>query len=251
MWEFCISINKIKNTLCNYVYDKLQDYTKKYEGIVTRYEKQNDEEILIACNEYEKNRLILHLQDIISECICYFYKKDFLISNLHINIGDEMSKQAFISALLFFDRETDRYIVNKYLNISNKLNLDGFFNFKLKTLKDKWKELIEIANQNEIYLYSNETFMELIKFLVDNIEVKSDVINIMSFNDTYDVFDSKFDKIDSKEITEQNDLKLVSILIALCPKNINIYCSEIMPNNLKNIICKLFEKRVRFISKIN
>ena len=251
MWEFCISINKNKKTLSNYVYDKLLEYTKKYEGIVTKHEKQIDVEILVACNEYEKNRLILHLQDIISECICYFYKKDFLVSNLHINIGDEMSKQAFISALLFFDKETDRYIVNKYLKINKKLNLDGFFNFKLQTLKDKWKELIEIANQNEIYLYSNETFMELIKFLVDNIEVKSDVINIMSSNDSYDVFDSKFDKIDSKEITEEKDEKLVALLIALCPKNINIYCSDILPNNLKNLICKLFEKRVRFISKIN
>lgn len=251
MWEFCITVSKKSSDIATFIYNRLKQFKNEYDGVLTVYNKDQSTDILVACNNYEKNRLILVLQDVISESICYFYKKQFLINNIKIHIGDEISKRAFISALLFFDKETDRYIVNKYLNIDKKLNLDGFYNFKLQSLKDKWRELIEIANDNEIYLYSNDTFMELLKFLIDNIEIKNDVINIMSTNGSYDICDSKFDKIENDEILENIDEQLVCNLIALCPKNINIYCSDKMPNNIKDIICKLFEKRVKFVSKIN
>lgn len=249
MWEFGISIDKNKKSIIEFVFKKMQEYVKTYDGVATMQEFPNKVSILIACNDYEKNRMILHLQELLSECICYHYKKNFLIKNLNIKIGDEMSKKAFITALLFFDKETDKYIVNKYLNIDKKIDIDGFFNFKLQSLKNKWKELIEIANKNDIYLYSYETFLELVKFLVDNIETKSDVINIMSSDDTYDIYDFKFQKIENIENYDNKAENLLGALIALCPKNINIYCSEILPNNLKDLICKLFEKRVRFISK--
>lgn len=251
MWEFCITVSKNFNEIITFIYNRLNEFKSQFDGVLTVFNKDQSTDILVACNKYEKNRLILFLQDIISESICYFYKRQYLIDNIKLNVGDEISKRAFISALLFFDKETDRYIVNKYLNIDKKLNLDGFYNFKLQCLKDKWRELIEIANDNEIYLYSYETFMELLKFLIDNIEIKNDVINIMSTNDSYDIFDSKFDKIKNEEILDNMDEQLVSNLIALCPKNINIYCSDKIPSNIKDIICKLFEKRVKFVSKIN
>ena len=96
MWEFCISVNKDKTELINYINDTLKSYVKNYDGIITMLEKENTCDVLIACNTFEKNRLILSLQDIIAESICYYYKKDFLLKNLHLSIGDEMSKQAFI-----------------------------------------------------------------------------------------------------------------------------------------------------------
>ena len=137
MWEFGISIDKNKKYIIEFVFKKMQEYVKTYDGVATMQEFPNKVSILIACNDYEKNRMILHLQELLSECICYHYKKNFLIKNLNIKIGDEMSKKAFITALLFFDKETDKYIVNKYLNIDKKIDIDGFFNFKLQTLKNK------------------------------------------------------------------------------------------------------------------
>ena len=93
--------------------------------------------------------------------------------------------------------------------------------------------------------------MELIKFLVDNIEVKSDVVNIMGYEDSYDIYDSKFDRIVCKDGCDKKEESIVAQLITMCPKNINIYCSEILPNKLKVLLCRIFEKRVRFLSKIN
>ncbi len=246
MWEFCLTVQN-NSEIKNYIQNKLKEYSQEFDIVVTVLNKQNIFDILIACNEYEKYRMILYLQDVISECICYYYKNDFLQNNLRLKIKDGVIKQAFLSALLFFDKDTDKYIVNKYLNIDKKLNIDGFFNFKLATLRKKWAELIEITNDNEIYLYSDETFIELIKFLIDNLEIKNDVINIMPSQNSYDLFDSKFDKI-SLDKSDMNEEKLVNDLIALSPKNINIYCTEQLSSNIRDLICRLFEKRVKFLS---
>ena len=246
MWEFCISVDQNNIQVVNFIFEKLTYFSKQYDYVLTKLETLNKTHILVACNSLEKNRLIFCLQDVIDESICYYIKKDFLLNNLTLRLSDSITRQAFISALLFFDRDTDKYIVNKYLCFDKKIDLYGFFNFKLSSLKQKWQELVSIANENQVYLYSDETFIELIKFLVDNIEIKSDVVNIMSTKESYSVFDSKFDDIlQSNDISDE---KLVDMLISLCPKNINIYCSDKLSANLKNIICKLFEKRVRFVS---
>ena len=245
MWEFCISVDSSKQEILNFIMKKLEGEIKDCNGVLTCLNKGQCVDILIACNKFEKNRILMLIQEIISEVVCYYYKKNFLLQNLHVNITDDISKKAFICALLYFDNETDNYIVNKYLELVKKINIESFFNFRLLSLKQKWQELVEIANQNEIYFYKDDTFLELIKFLVDNIEVKNDVVNIMPLEKSYGIFDSKFDIIEpSKNMDEE---KLVTDLIALSPKSINIYCSEILSSKIKTLICKLFEKRVKFV----
>lgn len=251
MYEFCVCVPKTKIDIKNFVCEKCTQFMQEYYGVVTLFEKVESYQILLAINDYEKDKLLLFLRDLVDEVICFYYKKEFLSKNLVINISDKVTKQAFVFSLLYFDRETDRYIVNKYLNLDKKLDVDGFFNFKLSSLKEKWRELIDITSQNEIYLYSDETFTELIKFLIDNLEVRSDVINIMKTDNSYGIFDSNFNQVDAMTKCKDSEEDFMAQIITMSPKNINIYCSDILPNKLKTLICKLFEKRVRFFTKTN
>ena len=89
---------------------------------------------------------------------------------------------------------------------------------------------------------------DAIDILIDNIEVKNDAVNIMPLDKSYGIFDSKLNIIEpSNDMSEE---KLVTDLIALSPKSINIYCSEILSNKIKTLICKLFEKRVKFVNEL-
>ena len=251
MWEFAIYMNSSEREIAKQLYQKMQSFSNTYDTIVSFYEKDCIVGVVTSCSDIEKFRYISFVEELIIETICNSYKKQYLLSNLGFNGFDEITNEAFIQALIFFDRETDRYIVSKYLQLEKQINLDGFFNFKLKTLKDKWSELVGIANENQVYLYSNDTFVELIKFLIDNIEVKSDVINIIKQNEEYKILDAQFEEIAFEEKLLENDKSLISSIISLCPKNINIYCSDILPNNVTKLICTLFEKRVKFLTKVN
>lgn len=250
MWEFCVRFSNQKKDMKLYLENKIGAFISECDGIITSQEISGEFSITIACNECEKYRLILVLENLISDAICYFYKKDFLDKNMRIIKGDKMTQDAFLTALLYFDKETDKYIVNKYLNIEEMLNIDGFYFFKLNSLRKKWDELIDIANDNDVYLYSNETFLELIKFLVDNIEIKKDVVNLVPTDKECEIFDSKFEEIKDLNKVGNDEHSTISYLIELSPKNINIYSAEKLPYNLKTLICRLFEKRVRFVNNM-
>ena len=99
------------------------------------------------------------------------------MQNLHIDIVDNVSRQAFISALLYFDNETDSYIVSKYLEIGNKINIESFFNFRLQSLKQKWQELVDISNQNEIYLYKDDIVLNIVIDL-NNLDYSFDFVGV-------------------------------------------------------------------------
>lgn len=251
MWEFAIFIDKSKKSIAKSIYNKIKSFSGCCDNIVSYHENQDEICVPCACNDFEKFRYKSFLEEVLIEVFCENYKKQFLIDNLVVKTCDDISNEAFLQALLYFDRETDRYLISKYLQIENQINIDGFFNFKLKVLREKWLELVEIANDNQIYLYSDDTFIELIKFLVDNIEYKSDVVNIVEQNKKYVITNSDFEEIDLNEQCEDKDKSLISSLISLCPKNINIYCSDIMPNKVTKLICSLFEKRVKFLTRVN
>lgn len=249
MWEFSLSISSERRDIANKIYACFSEQALTYENIVTSYENSGKITIITSCNDFDKHRFKLLIEEIVCDSICNGYKSEFLFNNLEIMVSDEVAKEAFLEALILFDRETDAYLVSKYLIVDNKLDLDGFYNFRLKPLKDKWMELVNIANENQIYLYSNETFIELIKFLVDNIEVRSDIVNVVHQNDNYVLLDAQYNEINIDKDILNKDSKLLSCLISLCPKVINIYCSEHIPGAVTKLICQLFEKRVKFLTK--
>ncbi len=250
MFEFCIAINKEKNKQIGYAFDCFSAFTKQFGGVVTKNEKEfcDNIEIAFAVYDYEKNRAIKLIQNVACNLICNFEKLDFLCRFIKKDDAFENFYNAYIYSLLYFDRETDKYIVFKHLIINKKLVLASFFDFMLAPLKEKWTELISISNSNNSYLKGSQSILELIKFLIDNIEIKCDFVTIKMIGAKYEVLDSEQNIIDTLLSFEKEEDKLIYNLIASCPKKINICVSSKLSNHFKNLVCKIFEKRVRFVS---
>ena len=159
-----------------------------------------------------------------------------------------MSIIAFEKALQYFDKETDRYLVEKYLTFDKNIYLESFFEFKLKILKSKWLELTKIANENSSYLLTEETFIELLKFLIDNLEISFDTVNIISELDGYQLLDENFKDIEM--LTEKGDgVWLVENIIALSPRKINIYTDN--SSEELNLINSIYSTRTNILPKEN
>ncbi|MBR2433686.1 MAG: hypothetical protein IKB21_03700, partial [Clostridia bacterium] len=102
----------------------------------------------------------------------------------------EIELFTFKKALISFDRETDRFLINKFLSFGQNLELESFFHFRLRALQEKWTELVGIANENSTYLLGEDSFVELLKFLVDNIEVAGDEMVVEIKHGHIDIFDT-------------------------------------------------------------
>ena len=206
------------------------------QTVLTCYEKYGVFNIMFACPMEEKNHLINILEKNVIKVICSNYKDGFLKENLCLPSHEKISLTAFKKALMNFDRETDLFIISKNLELKSTLNLDSFYDFKLKALRDKWGELVLLANENSDYLIGDDAFYDLLKFLVDNLEIKENEISVFEKENGYSIMaDECFDSL--------NNEALVSTLIELSPKKINFYCDR--QDATVDFLTKIFSERIK------
>ena len=234
MWEFCLSTYKLE--VARSVFQAMKEELGDYQTVLTCYEKYGIFNIMFACPLEEKNRLSTLLEQNIIKVICSFYKENFLKDNLCLPSHEKISLMAFKKALMNFDRETDLYIISKNLELKSTLNLDSFYEFKLKALRDKWGELVLLANENSEYLIGDEAFYDLLKFLVDNLEIRENEISVFEKENGYSIMaDECFESL--------NNEALVSTLIELSPKKINFYCDK--EDATVNFLTKIFSESIK------
>lgn len=252
MWEFCINLSDKNISASRKVYLALKEFCKEYNGIVTTYERCGSISILITAEKCDENRFKHFIANLISDLVCEDFKLKYLESNLCLPNLDTISKNAFMQALLSFDREADKYIVQKCLSLENSIDVEAFYFFKLSMLRDKWKELVQIANDNKTYLSSNETLVELLKFLVNNLELKNDTINLMQDKGKVRFYDINFNLLKENNLSDKDiDSTIISNLIAFAPKYVNIYCGDNFNSNLINLLKQIFDKRINFLNLDN
>ena len=220
MWELAISVSARNLDVAKFIYQSLKAKTADLGSVVTCYEEFENFFILFGCP-------VENPAQASSE-----------IENLRLPTHENISLTAFKKALINFDKETDFYIISKNLELKKNLYLDAFYSFKLKALRDKWAELIALANENSDYLVSNEAFFDLLKFLIDNLEICEDEINVFEDENGY------FIKAENDDCPHENLSKegLVSSLIELCPKKINLFCRS--DDNTAGFLSKIFEERI-------
>lgn len=240
MWEFSISVDAKNIEIAKFVYQTIKNQTIEFGTVVTCYEQNGMIYVLVACPREEQSRVCIVVERCIIKVVCCFFKEEFLSENLHLPLHENMSMTAFKKALLNFDKETDFYIISKNLSLDKNLYLNSFYNFKLKSLREKWTELVTLANENSDYLVSSEAFFDLLKFLIDNLEIGQNEINVFEEENGYSIKseemsnDCEFEKL-SKE-------GLVSSLIEICPKKINLFCRS--DDATAGFLSKIFEERV-------
>ena len=214
-------------------------------GFVTLHEENGYIQILIAIQEEKMELGKRAITSCIVDVICNDYKLDFLNKHLLIPCQDRIGMLAFKKAVLHFDSETDKFILRKTLELkSDNTYLASFYQFKLKALKGKWNELVSLANENREYLLSDESFVDLLKFLVDNLDICEDEISIVKEEGGYRIYTDNSDYSHTL-INEEN---IVSSVIDLSPQKINLYFNE--NSSAINLLKQIFVERIS-INKVS
>lgn len=243
MWEFSIGVDSENVKVCKFLYKSLKKFVEEAGGVITSYDEAGRAYVVIACEDMERPRLEYYVKAYITEAICSYFKSDFISQNL--TMPSKAFSTAFKSALLNFDKETDRYIIGKALTLEKNLLLESFFNFKLQSLKAKWTELVKIVGDNAVYLLNEETLIELLRFLVDNLEILQDSVNIVEEDGEPKLLDENFKEIvlESEEVRGEN--WLLGAIISLSPRKINVYGVE---GKEINLIERIYDDRLNLLS---
>ena len=238
MWEFSLNIKNENKSLACKAKNSLSQYFNVVNGLVTSHENENYFSILIAVEESISELARKAISSIIIDMICNDLKEKYLDKYLILPNQDKMGVIAFKQALLNFDRETDKFIIKKNLKLEKDLFLESFFFFKLRTLQSKWNELISLANENRDYLLTDESFIDLLKFLIDNLDICEDEISVVKEEGGYRIY------ADDKEYSNGllNEEGIISSIIDLSPQKINLYANE--TSSAIKLLEQIFDDRI-------
>ena len=251
MFEFSIVLSEKQYSCAKKIYRDIKESISVFGGVVTSFSEGDKIHVVVASEDIEKSRISFFICDAIADVITTHFKKQFIDSHLHLPIHNKLNLDALKKALVAFDRETDRYIVSHNLKLNKSIYIESFYEFKLQKLRLKWFELIKLANENAGYLLCNDTFIDLLKFLIDNIEISNETINVVKEEQRFKICDENFNEIEVEERkeSEDNEAFLITSLITLSPKRIMVYCDMDENSSALTLISQVFQDRVSILPR--
>ncbi len=239
MWEISLNIKSENKAIANLLYSTLLKSLQDINGIITLNEENGYVSILVGVDLKFKEQTKMIISSCVVEIICTSFKMKFLDNYLIFPRQDKIGLMAFKKALLNFDKETDKYIIKKNIVLNHDLFLESFYHFKLKALREKWAELVSLSNENSDYLLSSDSFIDLLKFLVDNLDICEDEISVVKEDEGYKIYTVDEVQYQNKIFTEES---IVSNVIDLSPQKINLYFKE--TSSAINLLERIFEERI-------
>ena len=192
MWEICIETSINNKDYILYIKNKMQNTISAVSGVISLFENTDICSIAIGCKKQDKSKVAGVLRFILCDVICEKMKYDYLSKNVGLVPQDSGYFSPFVKVLTYFDSELERQIVMRSLNLTPKIVLESFLNFKLRPLKVKWQDVSSIKDEiiesisnvlNDNYIFST------IKFRMKNLYgIYKSLMNGTSIDNIHDLF---------------------------------------------------------------
>lgn len=133
-----ISDEKENSAFIAYLYNAMA-------GTLLRADAQGElvlgDRALFKINAPRKSAVLPALKDKIAEVIAIGYKHRFLKERVRAALG-KREKKLLVAALISADLEGDKAYIVKRMDDIREFPIDGFYNFRLSALREKWDRII-------------------------------------------------------------------------------------------------------------
>ena len=243
MWEIEIICSRKNSTYISFIQEGIVEVLAENGGVSAISADCDTVSLSIGCKKQNSVKVKAILKILLVDVVCEKIKFDFLQENLDATCLGQEYVYALAKVCTYFDNELDRHIVLQSLDInSDKLNIESFFCFRLIALKNKWLELCKITSGSKA-IVSPENFVELVQFLLSNIETKSQSVILEMQEKCIIYHDSKKDFDIISAIDPLDKFLVLGKLIELNPMIIKIYASKDSDETLK-LVKNVFADKV-------
>lgn len=244
MWEFEIISDESGREYIKFLQSNLREVITKAGGVMAVMTDGGNFFLSIGSKLSAAPEIKSKIRLLLCDIYCEKMKFEYLSSNLDLPENNQEFAETFVKVCTYFDRETERQIVLKSLDLKDKkLHIQSFLRFRLQGLRLKWQELCDLANQNSGTILKRENFIELLKFLLSTIDSKCQSV-ILELKDKcliYHDSQNDFDVITSINVDDCYDI--LSKLIDLNPYFIKVHTTQ-ENNEIVNLLYSVFEDRV-------
>ena len=270
MKSICIKTNdsdKI-NYLLNLLENSQQDNIcfscnsfKHYDNIIIHYTGLDLESFISTISELLSCLVIDFYEEILIKRLIFFnyFYFDIQERNVVFKLCLENLSENSISHF------NDRYKLlldcfNSYLFEKNKLNLEGFVNFRLKNYINFLSEIIDNAVNQFIVEREYWEFISLLKVYVNSETSSAKYVHLIYTNNTSILLDEKNDIIDTKndmfkarylsDITFSPNDYALNTLLDILPQKIYVHLINEHINEFINTLVLIFENRIEICERL-
>lgn len=236
MSEIKITESSLKNNNILYIKNSLQELTTQINVKSFYKVETNRSEIKFEVYDEYKDLFTMELEDKIADVIAVNYKYNYFVKNVKVNGLSLIEYDLLITSLISADVEEDkRYVIRKLKNYE-EYAIDGIFNFRMKPLKEKWKEIVS-------YIPVSFNSVQLKDFIAYLIKDKS---NKKVYYENGAVYDKRFIKLNKTSLLYPSKNQLTIIKEILLSGAGVVEISSSLPIEDEKYIKAFFDNRIRF-----
>ena len=152
------------------------------------------------------------IEDKIADIITISYKNEYMYPLVNPEGLSKKEKELFISGLISADLEDDKRYVIARVKDMQVYAVDGILNFRLKPLKEKWKEVISYIPTS----FTKNELKEFMGYLLEDKVGKTVYVNKQM------VYDSHFKRLIRSYLLGNGKLDLIKEIILSCSGRVEL-----------------------------
>ncbi len=214
MYQLTVSVDSAKAEWLYSIEDVMKNKLDSCSAVSALHQSGNRLYCCFGCEYENRVGMISAIKECLIEMYAVFTKFDFIKSNLLINLPS-LRYEILIRTLVAFDRENEHKLLSRILHVEDRMALDGVFNFQLGELKERWLEICKLTKSNGAYLYDDDTYNELLKFLISAVNPKINKLTIHESEGNYRITGAL--KTGTLDLRARDGMQLMYYLIDLAP----------------------------------
>lgn len=239
MFQITVSVDRDNADWLYSVEDVIKNKLESF-GVCAVYESGRRVYCCFGCENENRVRLVSAVKECLTELFAVVVKFDYIKQNLSLALP-QLRYEILLRTLVAFDRENEHKILDSAVDVSDGLALDGLFNFKLTELKERWTEICALTKSNCAYLHDDDTFNELLRFLISAVNPKIKKLTVCERDGNYRLTGNF--KSGPLELNARDSLELMYYLIDLAPLEVEI--DGILSNGeLKRRLIGIFDAKL-------
>lgn len=219
MFQITVSVDKSKADWLYSVEDISKSRLENCSAVSALHSTGNRIYCGFGCEYAKRAKLVGILKDCIVETFAVVAKFEFIKQHLSIYLKPSQYEM-LVHTLVAFDRENEHKLLRDLIKVEDGLTLDGVFNFRLSELKSRWLEICKLTVSNGAYLRDDETYNELLRFLISAVNPKINNLTVSEHNGVFRLVGRS--ETSSIDINVNDSMELMYYIIDLAPLELTI-----------------------------
>ncbi len=214
MFQLTVSVDERRAEWLYSIEDIIRNKLNSCHAVVALKEQGKRVFCSFGCEAENRSKLIVAVRDCLVEMYAVVAKFDFIKQNLALALAPARY-DILLHTLVAFDRENEHKLLRKLVRVEDGIALDGFFNFRMGELKERWLEICRLTKSNGSYLRDDDMYNELLRFLISAVNPKVNKLVVRENSGAYNLSGAL--KNGSLDITAVDASELMYYLIDLAP----------------------------------